>query len=249
MLTLMLVFLGFSASSVKARIRNLNFSEEQLLALREHLRSAPRISTRKSPLPALVNNRSKDSPPVSPTDSAAYGTPSSETALKMSEARIEADDVVDGMMQAVLHLSSTYSPGQLNRITIVSSSWRNFTGFCQKNGGAVVSAVMGDASRSLSVTVQDDDSAGKVYCSMTLEGARFPEPSSPNGLKRVVTKFNVHLPVSLAEVGRRCKESSVGEGLDEVQEERKVVQPPAEMMSRSRSKRNALVLPGFPRSR
>lgn len=171
----------------------------------------------------------------------------------MSEARIDADDdVADGMMmQAVLHLSSTSSPGQLNRITIIASSWKRFTAFCQKHDGAVVSAVMGDASRSLSVTVQDDDGhAGKVYCSMMLEGARFPAPSSPNGLKRVVTKFNVHLPVSLAEVGRKCKESLVGEGvMNEVREERKVVQPPAGMMTRSRSKRNALVLPGFPISR
>ncbi|KAG9051275.1 hypothetical protein FS837_009541 [Tulasnella sp. UAMH 9824] len=240
---------GFSSSSVKARIRNLNFSEEQLTVLREHLRSAPRVSTRKPPFPVSVNNRTKDSPPVSPTVSAAYGSPSSETAVKMSEARIEADDVVDGMVQAVLHLSSVYSPGQFNRITIVSSSWRNFTAFCQRNDRAIVSAAIGDASRSLSVTVQDDDGAGKVYCSMTLEGARFPEPSSPNGLKRVVTKFNVHLPVSLAAVGRRCKESSVGEGIDEIQGERIAVRPPVGMMARSRSKRNALVLPGLPGSR
>ncbi|KAG8894035.1 hypothetical protein FRC01_013190, partial [Tulasnella sp. 417] len=242
---------GFSSSAVKARIRNLNFSEEQLAALREHLRSGPRLSIRKPTLPVLVDNRPKHSPPTSPTDSAASGTPSSEAMVQTSEARINAEDVADGTLQAVLHLSSAYSPGQLNRITIVSSSWKSFTAFCLKNDGAIVSAVMGDASRSLNVTVQDDDDrAGKVSCSMTLEGARFPAPASPNGLKRVVTRFNVHLPVSLAEIGRRCKGSLVGEGIDELQEDVSAVQqPPTGILTRSRSKRNALVLPGFPRSR
>ncbi|KAG8981466.1 hypothetical protein FRB90_007234 [Tulasnella sp. 427] len=241
---------GFSSKSVKARIRKLDFSDEQLVAIKAHLSSTPRVSSaRPSPLPLLTTRsraRSSMSSPSSPIDGEVYGASSLVSSVKMTEARIDADD--DGgsqsMMQSVLHLSSIFSPGQLNRVTIVSSSWTTFTAFCQTNDCAVISAVMGDASRSLSVTVQDDDGFGKLYCTMTLEGATFP--ASSGGLKKVVTKFNVHLPATLAEVGRRCRESPIGEGV-QVQE-KQGLRSSVGSMPRSRSRRNAMVLHGFPLS-
>ncbi|KAG8981389.1 hypothetical protein FRB90_007288, partial [Tulasnella sp. 427] len=242
---------GFSSKSVKARIRKLNFSDEQLMTIKAHLSSTPRVaSSRPSPLPFLTTRsraRSSVSSPSSPIDSEGNGAPSLESSIRMAEVRIDADDEGGwrGMTQAVLHLSSTFSPDQLNRITIVSSSWTTFTAFCQTNDCAVISAVMGDASRSLSVTLQDDDGFGKLYCTMTLEGATFPAPSG--GLKKVVTKFNVHLPVTFAEVGRRCRESSIGEGVVQVQE-KQGLRSSVGSMPRSRSRRNAMVLQGFPLS-
>lgn len=62
----------------------------------------------------------------------------------------------------------------------------------------------GDEGRMV-IVVRDGDG---VLCSMHLEGTQVPSAGD------VVMRLVVPLPVSLAEVGRRCAGSAVGEGTE-----------------------------------
>lgn len=110
---------------------------------------------------------------------------------KMTETQIDADQAIP----SGLCLRAT----QYSRITIVASTWRQLNGFCERNAQVVV-----EGEGRLVVVVRERDG---VLCSMHLEGTH-----SPNTAGDVMVRLVIRLPVSLAEVGRRCSATSVGAG-------------------------------------
>ncbi|KAG8897108.1 hypothetical protein FRB99_008436 [Tulasnella sp. 403] len=131
------------------------------------------------------------------------------SVIKSMDYLIEAHDL-DKTIEPVIYLTSTHSPGQNNQITVTSPSWRQLTNFCERHARTVIQAVPKDAGKQLEVIVRDYDleDGTEVMATMRLEGAK-----KPMGPRKMVARFMLELPVSMKEIGMRCKESGVGEGM------------------------------------
>lgn len=139
----------------------------------------------------------------------------------MTEVRVDAR-LDEEMAQKEFRLSrgADTAPGVVNKITLVSPSWRVLSGFCERNGASIVRAADDCAvGADLVVTVEDlelEDGTMRVSASMHLSGAtqrdsRLTKRSSMSPL-RVTAKFCLPLPTTLAEIGRSCSSITVGEG-------------------------------------
>ncbi|KAG8897885.1 hypothetical protein FRB99_007859 [Tulasnella sp. 403] len=131
------------------------------------------------------------------------------SVIKTMDYLIEANDL-DKTIEPVIYLTSTHSPGQHNQITVTSPSWRQLTKFCERHARTVIQAVPKDVGKQLEVIVRDYDleDGTEVMATMRLEGAK-----KPMGPRKMVARFMLELPVSMKEIGMRCKESGVGEGM------------------------------------
>lgn len=178
-------------------------------------------------------------PSANPTpDAQTTPRPPSEGPMKIpTEARIDAGKDRQ-LARKVFRLAGvgTAVPGALNRVVIVSSTWKTLSDFCERNVDSVIyrapipldqdsnSRDGNDAESgkgTLMVTVEDlelEDGTMQVSASMHVgdwgssSAPRRDLPSLNEPMKRVAARFSLPLPASFAEIGRSCSSITVGEG-------------------------------------
>ncbi|KAG8871235.1 hypothetical protein FRB97_008875 [Tulasnella sp. 331] len=146
---------------------------------------------------------------------------SSQVLMTMTEARIDtAAAGSDNLLpQKEFCLGGEHVPGVLNKITLVSPSWKTLGEFCERNGASRIystsdndydDGVVVKARSELIVTVEDvelEDGTVQVSASMYVSGAELPLMPAPGPFMKVAAKFSLSLPTSFAEIGRSMSDN------------------------------------------